>query len=324
MAESTTKTAVVTAVLTGVFTVLAGLATYWLTSKEPELSYTVAGGPSLPVTSGTKRIFVVEVRNSGKKEIPQVFLQISVPDGELSEVASEVSAGVKLLEDKSLRRTEVRADLLNPNDTLKVSFLASLPSANSTPAVAVRAPGLTAIDKSAKTESLFSKDKPQVFLVLLTTAVAAVFSSLLLLTRSTLGEAFGLRLGSGSEPLEQSEICAYVCETFGLHDEGRELRMAGSSVSYRGTADYLLLRARRHPPEVRRNYDLALQALLIRQSLPDSTVTVLRHALSDIRGGSFSDAEYQALKKQAVDEEDHPIEWRNAIQSLQRPAAKEG
>lgn len=318
MAESTTKTAVVTAVLTGVFTVLAGLATYWITSKDPELSYTVAGGPSLPVNSGTKRIFVVEVRNSGKKEIPQVYLQISVPDGELSEVASEVSAGVKLVEDKNAKRTEARADLLNPNDVLKVSFLASLPSTSSEPTVAVRAPGVIAINKSTKAESLFSKDNPQTLLVLLTTAMTAVLSSLFLLTRSR----FGLGLGNAS--LNQSELCAYICDTLGLHDDARELRLAGDAVSYRGAADYLLSRARRQPLELQPKYDLALQALLIRKSLPEPTVTVLRHSIGALLGRELSDGEYKKLQELAVDEEDHPLQWRKTIQSLVSAAANEG
>lgn len=322
MAESTTKTAVVTAVLTGVFTVLAGLATYWITSKDPELSYTVAGGPSLPVNSGTKRIFVVEVRNSGKKEIPQVFLQISVPDGELSEVASEVSAGVKLVEDKNAKRTEARADLLNPNDVVKVSFLASLPSTSSEPTVAVRAPGVIAINKSTKAESLFSKDNPQTLLVLLTTAMTAVLSSLFLLTRSRLGRAVGLGLGNAS--LNQSELCAYICDTLGLHDDAHELRLAGDAVSYRGAADYLLSRARRQPLELQPKYDLALQALLIRKSLPEPTVTVLRHSIGALLGRELSDAEYKKLQELAVDEEDHPLQWRKTIQSLVSAAANEG
>lgn len=125
MAESTTKTAVVTAVLTGIFTVAAGVATYWLTTKEPE-PYSVAGGPALAASTGSKRIFVVELRNSGRKEVSQAMVHLSVKQGELTETASEASAGVKLTEERTSRQVEIRADLLNPGDIVKVSTLISL------------------------------------------------------------------------------------------------------------------------------------------------------------------------------------------------------
>ena len=322
MAESNTKTAVVTAVLTGVFTVVAGLATYWVTTKEPELSYTVAGGPSLPVTSGTKRIFVVELKNSGKKEIPQVFLQILVRDGELSEIASEVSAGIKVTEEKTAKRTEVRADLLNPQDSVKVSFLASLPSPSSEPVVVVRAPGITAINRTTAERSLFSKENPESLLLLLTTASAAVLSSLFLLTRSKLFGALGISLGGNS--LDQSELCAYICNACELHEEASLLRFGGSQVSYRGAADFLLSRSRRAAPADKPKFELALKAMLLEKSLASESASVIRATVGILRSQPFDDVEYGELIKLAVDEGKNPIAWRRAVDSFVRSGAKEG
>lgn len=141
MSDSGTKTAVITAVLTGVFTVLAGVATYWFTTKEPALSYSVIAGPAVSGAGGTKRIYVVEVRNSGSKEVAQTLVQLALKTGELTEVAAEATPGVKMTEEKTARQIDIRADMLNPGDTVKLSLLMSLVPPETEPIVTVRAPG---------------------------------------------------------------------------------------------------------------------------------------------------------------------------------------
>ena len=155
MSESTTKTAIITAILTGVFTVVAGFTTYWLTTKEPELTFSVVGGPTLVGITGTKRIFVVEVRNSGKKEIAKTLVQLALKGGALSEVASEARPGVKLTEEKTQHQVDIHADSLNTGDFVKVSFLTSHVSPDAEPKVVVRAAGVQAIEESKKREGLF-------------------------------------------------------------------------------------------------------------------------------------------------------------------------
>lgn len=311
MSESNTKTAIVTAIITGIFTVLAGLATYWVTTKEPELAFTVAGGPSLPAINGTKRIFVVEVRNSGKKEIAQALVQLALPGGELSEVASEASPGVTLTEEKSYKQIALRADLLNPGDVVKVSFLTSLSSPEAEPKVVVRAPGVTATDQSKKKHGLFSEDSPRNLFPLLATALAAVLSSFTLL-RSNFTRHFGMPLLSGS--LHQSEMCAFVCDSCQLHNEANMLRFGGSEITYRGSADFILSQARGAAPADRVKYEVALQALLLGRGISTATVATIHFAIEEVKGTKFSDAEVEAIQELAIDEGDKPVVWRQVVE----------
>lgn len=243
MSQSSTKTAVITAVLTGVFTVLAGVITYWFTTKEPAISYSVIAGPAIAGAGSTKRIYVVEVRNSGSKEVAQTLVQLALKSGELTEVASEATPGVKLTEEKTARQIDIHADMLNPGDTLKVSLLMSLVPPESEPKVTVRAPGIQAVADSDKRDGPFSLSKPSGLIVLLAPALAAVMSSFLLLSRSALGRKLGLKgIGPG---IDKSELIAYICGVCGLTDEAGHLRFAGSEISYRGAADYLRHQAMR-------------------------------------------------------------------------------
>lgn len=320
MSESTTKTAIITAVVTGLFTVIAGVATYWITTKEPELAYSVVGGPTLSSATGSKRIFVVEVRNSGRKEIAQTLVQLSLQGGELSEVASEASPGVKLVEEKGQRQVEIRADMLNPGDLVKVSFLTSLLSADAEPKVVVRAPGVHATAESQKRDGLFGKGKPTDLLALMASALGAVMSSFLILSRSKIARKLGVPTIGLS--IDQSEVGAFVCGACSLYEESDRLRFGGSEISYRGIADYLLHRALRVPPEERAKYSTALRALLLNKAISSLSFSTIRAAIDAVGHASIDDAEYKQILDQAVDEGDEPVVWREKVQSYVRTKLK--
>lgn len=313
MSESTTKTAIITAAITGLFTVIAGIATYWITTKEPELAYSVVGGPTLSGTTGSKRIFVVEVRNSGRKEIAQTLVQLSLQGGELSEVASEASPGVKLVEEKRQRQVEIRADMLNPGDLVKVSFLTSLLSVDSEPKVVVRAPGVHATTESQKSDGLFGKGKPTDLLALLASALGAVMSSFLILSRSRIARKLGMP--SIGLSIDQSEVGAFVCGTCGLFEESDRLRFGGSEISYRGIADYLHHRAIQVPLDERAKYSIALRALLLNKGIANMSSSTIRKAIDAVGLEAIYDTEYENILGQAIDEGNEPVIWRERVES---------
>lgn len=316
MSESNTKTAVITAIITGVFTVIAGLATYWVTTKEPELSYTVVGGPTLSVTAGSKRIFVVEVRNSGKKEIQQTYVQLTLNSGELSEVATEASPGVKLIEDKGQKQIALTADMLNPGDLVKISFLTALSSSDSEPRVVVRAPGVKAIDVSAGKSDLLDQKFKRLSLLLIP-ALAAVLTSFLLLFRKSPFAQIP-NFASALVRLHQSEMAAFICCSCQLQEEADLLRFGGSEVTFRGTADYLLQRAKKAKATDQYKYIVALKALLLSNPLANSSIEIIRHSIEEITGSPIVDAEFISLRERSVDEGEDPLAWRRCIVAYAR------
>jgi hypothetical protein len=303
--SDTTKTAIITAILTGLFTILAGLATYWISMKDPELSYTVVGGPTLTAAAGVKRIFVVEVRNSGKKEILQTHVIVSLTGGELSEVATEASPGVKLTEERDKKQISLSADLLNPADLVKVSFLSELPTFVAGPRVVVRAAGVKAIDDSKKSDDLLTGNGSQTLWLLIASAMAAVLSSFVLMaTRNQ---------KSRGTPIHQSEMTAYICGQCQLKEEADHLRFGGPKISYRGTADYLLHRAKLAIPSDRRKYETALKVLLTNKRLAKPSVDTIRFAISEISGHVLTDSEYETIMKLSIGEEKDAVGWRKMV-----------
>jgi len=311
MSDSSTKTAVITAVLTGVFTILAGIVTFWFTTKEPALSYSVIAGPAVVSAGGTKRIYVVEVRNSGNKEVAQTLMQLVLKSGELTDVAAEATPGVKLTEEKTERQIDILADILNPGDTVKLSLLMSLVPPESEPKVTVRAPGVQGVADSSKRDGPFSLLKPSGLLALFAPALAAVMSSFLLLSRSALGRKLGLK-GIGAS-INQSELVAYICEICHLSEEAEHLRFGGGKTTYRGAADYLRHRAVIATEEEKGTYETALRSILLINNIAVHSVESIRWAIDSITQTKITDLEFRALRKQAIDESSQPMLWREQV-----------
>jgi hypothetical protein len=316
--SESTKAAVVSAVITGIFTVLAGVVVYFCTTNEPELSYSVVGGPALSNALGAKRIFVVEVRNAGKKEVSQTLTQVILKNGELSEAASEATAGVKLTEEKGPHLIDIRADLLNPGDVVKVSFLASLTTSGAEPNVVVRAPGVKASAETSKSNRLFDLSDPLKLAAFILPVIAAVLSTFLVAARvGFFGRLPGLAGTSGSgATLDRSELVAYLCAACGLYEESHQLRFGGSEVSWRGTSDFLLQRLQQVDSSLHMRYEAALRALLQFSNASAASRKAIRCAVDSIAQSPITDAEFQQIESNRIREGDDPILWRQQVKSF--------
>jgi hypothetical protein len=302
------KSAIIGAVLAAMLSILTGLVIYWLTTNKAELNYSIAKGPDISAATGRKQIYVIEVSNSGSKEVSDVMLQVSIKNGEFSETRTEVSPGIALKENKTPGKVELRADLLNPTDTVKLAFLASL-SSGEEPIVTVRAPGVKAISSSKN-----GSDKPEFFdplrlLAVIAPTLAAVLGTFLAIARVGL---FGRVMGS-TRPLNQSEISAYIFECFGIREEANLIRQAGSSASFRGIGDILRGRARGQGVEVVAKYEKCLRALIIFSGATKSSLSVIRHSLDSISSNNLTEEEYSQLLRDRVRESDDPVAWRKKV-----------
>jgi len=69
---------VATAVITGLFMVGASVVTYYITTKTPRLTYSLARGPAISSPQGFKAIYVVSVSNAGRLAVESVTCHVSV------------------------------------------------------------------------------------------------------------------------------------------------------------------------------------------------------------------------------------------------------
>ncbi|MFH0020545.1 hypothetical protein ACFZAC_02940 [Pseudomonas fluorescens] len=301
-----TKSTIITAVLTGLITVVGSLLTYWVTNSKPELIYTLNGGPSLKTNEGAKRIYVVEVKNSGEKEISQAFIHLSLATGVFSETASQASPGVKINEEKSERQIELRADSLNPNDTISISFITIQTAISSDPEIAVRAKGVNAKNQTQKDKE-DPWDKYSAIFALI--AAFAVFISNYIIS-------FFRKIGFIKETtssLKQAPLCAYICETCNLSEEAIHFRFAASKLTYRTMADHLKHRGTIANDRDKIRYSTALRAMLLIANINTYSLELIRHAIAELDGVAFNDEEYNGIRSLSSDEGEDPKKWRGVI-----------
>ncbi|WP_236248520.1 hypothetical protein [Pseudomonas mosselii] len=296
--KESVKIAIITAVLTGAFTVAASLATYWITNKSPEIVYTLVGGPSFSSPEGAKRIFVLEINNTGAKEIKNAFVQISLPTGELSEVAADATAGVKISEKRSKSLFELNTDILNPEDTVKISLLTTQQNNGPVPSVVVRAPGINATDITNKTKT---SSFEYIFAAVTAIAVLAQLLSTFVTSRYKNKHT---KSGTSISPREQSTFIFGAC---GLKDETPYI-----GPSYRSAAD--LLRVLSTDSEKAHSQALvALKAHLLIGRIESSSLRVIKHHIQQVSGDLFTEEEFKKIRDVAADEKDDPVEWRIRI-----------
>lgn len=297
--KDSVKSALITAGLTGAFTVAASVGTYWLTNKSPEMVYSLIGGPSFSSPDGAKRIFVLEVNNKGSKEIKNALIQINLPRGELSEVAADATAGVKFAETRSKSTFELNADILNPEDTIKISLLTTQQNNDSIPEVVARAPGIKATDISNKTKTS-SLD----YIFAAVTAIAVLAQLLSSFVTSRYRKKDPKSSSTNIAPKEQSCFILGAC---GLASETSRLQN-----SYRSTADLLYIISRQS--EKREIQALAaLKAHLLIENIADASLHLIRDYIEKINHTPFSDDDYKKIRDAASEEKNNPVTWRNAI-----------
>ncbi|RII76220.1 hypothetical protein D0894_17640 [Pseudomonas monteilii] len=263
--------------------------------------YTLVGGPSFSSPEGAKRIFVLEVNNKGSKEIKNAFIQISLPTGELSEVAADATPGVKIIETRSKSTFELNTDILNPEDTVKISLLTTQQNTGAAPVVVARAPGISAIDITDKPERT-SFD----YIIAAVTAIA-VLAQLLSSFVTNRYRKKNPQSGTNISAREQS------CFIFGACGLKNETPYIGTS--YRSAAD--LLRTLSTESETARVKALvALKAHLLIDRVADSSLQVFRHHILHITQSSFTEDEFNKMRAAATDEKDDPAKWRAAIHNF--------
>lgn len=141
--ELNLKQILLTAVITCVVSIVAGVVIYLITTKNPKLSYSVTTGPTLSIQGEHKRILSVEVVNSGRRDIDDVAATIQIENGKIEEVTYETSPGLTLTEDRQESSYNLKAASLNPDEKLSISLLATLTDPEIIPVIAARGNGIT-------------------------------------------------------------------------------------------------------------------------------------------------------------------------------------
>ncbi len=315
------KQILLTAVITCGFTVVAGVVTYFITTKQASLSYSVVSGPTLSIQGSHKRIFSVNITNSGRKEVLDGAMTMNFSQGRMEEVSYQASPGVALTEDKKPSAYSLTASLLNPEEHFSVSVLASIPSPDYSPVIAVRGRGVVGTSKEG------SKSSQQEQLIFILVGSAAALAGLLtsvspffrrLLGRTSIPTLAGAFVASGQSvgPFDRNELVAYILGLCSLRSHSHQIRFAPSEISYRGAADYIVSEAIAAANEDQKKLTTALKSMLLIASINEDSVQVIASALKSL--ASINDESINTLRKRAINPDTQPVRLREAIAELIR------
>jgi hypothetical protein len=299
------KQAVVAALVACVFTIVAGVITYYATTREPDLKYSIASGPTLSSSGEERQIFLLRVRNTGRKEVESVSVQVGAGRGRIVDYVVQSSLGLELSQQADSSRRQITVPVLNPGDSVVVSFLYAARSTGGEPIVAVRGKGL--IGELDSTESNPRRVFSTALLVGALAASLGVLTSLATVTRQILGWSTR-SLGDADD---RKDVIAYVLAQAGFVDEAKKLWLSDIDPTYRSIADLVVSTATAEPAR-RSQCLLAAKGLLLYPNVTDASRDVIARAARVLGARDDEIGELRGrLEKSAT-----AIEVRDAIDSV--------
>jgi hypothetical protein len=264
----------ITTIVSAAITISVGYATFRVTAREPRLAFELSEGPPLSTVGLTRRIYVLQVRNTGSREVEEFVVSLSLPGGKLEDVSVSRTAGLDLTERRDSAGFRATAAFFNPSDSLAVSLLAS--SASTEPLqIVVRGRGVVGQAKPGRSATAES----DVLLSLATSALAGValllgVSTILLRQRPPFVARFLKRMDTDED---RRVVMMYILGSAGLHELAASVRASGDLTMYRELADSLLFLAIEHDDKRAAAIKSLIAMLVIPQMHPSSREVVLRH-----------------------------------------------
>jgi len=319
MAESTLnwKQVILTAGVTCVFTIIATLIVYFITTKTPALTYTISEGPVLPAQHEYKKIYLFEVRNTGRQEVKSILAQAKLKDGKIDEVGLETSPGITphIRQEPSLYSVEI--PVLNPKEEANLSLIITVPNPASKPTFSVRGTGVVGAIAEKKGEPA-----SVIFGVIMGVIAAfmGIFASFSKFSQKFLGtdviKVTSMLLKPPSEIIARKEIIAYILSRCGLNEESSLIRFSSTSITFMGVADFIHLEALKHGTKERKFYQKALKCLLLIKNISPTTREVILRAIKSIGNHENNGDKLKDIKNRALDLLWSPNQLREEIDRL--------
>lgn len=219
------KTIILSAIITGVITILSTLGINYLTTKKTSLKYTVQESIPFEKDSNVVRILNVDLINKGDDPVENISGIIDFRNQQINDYRVELSPGLAY-EDSILNSTyKILISSLNPEEKASFSYL--LNNSNSVKTDSSRMISFRAKGLFAQPATIEQSSDPRRFFYILTFATFLSMIASVLLVRKIRG---------GND--EQYRILAYLS---GLHRLRNELERYNSNkdAEYWSEADYL-------------------------------------------------------------------------------------
>lgn len=260
-----------------------------ITEPKSELAYNVVDGPGLDIQGKIRKIYSVEVRNSGKKALSNIHAELRVSNGQIEQFKIEDASGIKPSTDLLNDTLSVNADNLHPTESFIISAMLLMPALDTNVAFNLRS--------KETLGKIRSEDSPKKNTKL--DIIGAVLAGFSVFFMATL-------VASGRIPLIKTlmmggkqDILYYITARVGLTDITNQLRAFDTSLTYLRTAD-IFLAAGLSKEELRPLAIKALKCMLLIRNIAPVSLNVVKRNVQFLEGGNYLEKEVNSLREESI------------------------
>lgn len=295
------KSIIATALVTGVVTIVTGMALFWWQSEKSELIYNSI--QSIPFDDASNSLFIqqIEITNSGDKTVEDVVLSISFTDEVIEKSRVVIDKAISHKKEGDEHSITLKIDNLNPDEGANVSVLYKSDTPRSSgAAISLRGKGVSGKLIGSKNAS----NKAPIWIALIA-AYAGIFA--FVISTKTGREslplvAMALLRGRPIGGAQKHEI-ASALSMYGYPDKAKEYLNSSASRQYWVEADLLAAEALHGNKKLKND---TIEILILISNIPNIHKTSKAIALYNIA------RIYASLEN----EENHKSEYLNLAKKL--------
>jgi len=310
------KQILVTALITGIITVGAGMLISHFQTREPRLTYSAED--ALPLEGPVENIAIYHVRieNSGKKVVEDIACQLSFSKATIKQ--SRVILEPSITYDEIILSNVYRIEIsnLNPEETVILSVLASSPEQlPNRPKISLRSKGVTGVEASEDRGNGMNW-------VLIVLSTITMFAMTYVIIRTTgltrrLGLTFLEDYDESKHGDDQRQILSYLCGIHKLNEEVERYLNMSSETSYWAESDRFAMLAVGNPTgEQATKYKSVLEDLLIYGTINQKSEGIIHYNIARIAKSQTNDEEANEHLKEAKKSIPKLVETRVKLDSI--------
>lgn len=302
------KSIIVTALITGLVTVITGTILFWWQDKEPELTYNYI--KSIPFEGSGNKVFIqqFEITNSGDETAENISLSITFPESTIDKSNIRIDNAIKHIKKIEDNVITLTIESLNPSEGLSLSvLLQGKTKVLSDPIVSLRAKGVVGEKIGAKKNELSS--------AIGIALVAAYMGILAFMLRSErfrenfLIIIYRLLRGQGLSTDSQKEVLASLLSMHGFTEKAKEYLNCNSSRRYWVEAGLIAAEAIAENDETKQKMLLVLLRLSELKVLASPSKAIIFYNIARIHKSLSSD-EVEVFLEKAKEIDSKEIEER--------------
>ncbi len=291
--------AIISAIIIGFFS-LAPKIYDVVTEPKSELIYNIIEGPGLDIQGNIKKIYSIEVRNSGKSTLSNIHAELRITNGQIEQFEIKDTSGIKPSSNLLNNILSVNADNLHTTESFVISAMLLMSELDTKVIFNLRSK--ETLGKIQFKDSRNKKTKLDIIGALLVS-----FSVFLMVILVAKGKFFPRSLFLGGK----QDILYYIVTRVGLVDISNQLRVFDTNLSYLRTAD-IFLATGLSAEKIRPLCIKALKCMLLIRDIAPTSLNVVKRNIQALENENYSNEEIASLRKESISISNH-LELRDRI-----------